>query len=595
MPTPSPPSQTPSDDRSSSESHNYTPVYPETTGQLTPFPPPQMPPIPRQRALSNGQDSHIPVRSTSTSFTSSPLNPNYRSRPSSSLSVFNRHASEDATTLSNPQPGQRGSMILYRLAAVDDMSALPPPRSTWHNRNSIASTSDQSIFSLSSDSKYPSGVAHTRGLVPYIYDPDTDNLPEEDDYLHEPDFKDKNEGVGFWSSRGWLNLGALALLVVALLSLFICYPVVTYYQESARNQRLATETASLNNTGDNLLRQAPGFEMPSLVDKDTPQDAMTRTGWDGEDYVLVFSDEFNTDGRSFYPGDDPYWEAVNLWYWTTRDSEWYDPAQVTTGNGALRIKLEQKDTHGLPYRSGMLQSWNKFCFSSGYLEVSVTFPGPNSNAQGYVRPSAFTTSYRIFLTLAPSGLVFGPWATSDGLVTARLLMDYGHTRKLRFARVPSSIVDLLQGIIRVISELFPIKLFPITLAPSLPYTPMWGGLSSTTRFRGFPDNGFRETFGVSSQDAADNPDRSCTCPNQEHPGPSPDRGRGAPEIDVFEGERNKTGAPGGIVSQSAQFAPFTHDYLFDNSTSDKYTIFNRDITVPNSYRGSAVYVTGLTV
>jgi len=83
---------------------------------------------------------------------------------------------------------------------------------------------------------------------------------------------------------------------------------------------------------------------------------------------------------------------------------------------------------------------------------------------------------------------------------------------------------------------------------------------------------------------------SCTCPGEDHPnpGPFPKRGRGAPEIDVFEGERNKTGAPGGIVSQSAQFAPFTADYLFDNSTSDKYTIFNPSTTVPNSYRGSAV-------
>jgi hypothetical protein len=33
---------------------------------------------------------------------------------------------------------------------------------------------------------------------------------------------------------------------------------------------------------------------------------------------LVFSDEFNTDGRSFYPGDDPYWEAVDLNYWVTK-------------------------------------------------------------------------------------------------------------------------------------------------------------------------------------------------------------------------------------------------------------------------------------
>ena len=31
--------------------------------------------------------------------------------------------------------------------------------------------------------------------------------------------------------------------------------------------------------------------------------------------VLVFSDEFNRDGRTFYPGDDPYWEAVDLHYW----------------------------------------------------------------------------------------------------------------------------------------------------------------------------------------------------------------------------------------------------------------------------------------
>ena len=34
---------------------------------------------------------------------------------------------------------------------------------------------------------------------------------------------------------------------------------------------------------------------------------------------LVFSDEFNVDGRSFYPGDDPYWEAVDLHYWPTGD------------------------------------------------------------------------------------------------------------------------------------------------------------------------------------------------------------------------------------------------------------------------------------
>jgi hypothetical protein len=37
---------------------------------------------------------------------------------------------------------------------------------------------------------------------------------------------------------------------------------------------------------------------------------------------LVFSDDFNVEGRSFYPGDDPFWEAVDLHYWGTVNLEW---------------------------------------------------------------------------------------------------------------------------------------------------------------------------------------------------------------------------------------------------------------------------------
>jgi beta-glucan synthesis-associated protein KRE6 len=32
----------------------------------------------------------------------------------------------------------------------------------------------------------------------------------------------------------------------------------------------------------------------------------------------------------------------------------------------------------------MVQNWNKFCFTTGYVEVSVTLPGLNQNAEGYV-------------------------------------------------------------------------------------------------------------------------------------------------------------------------------------------------------------------
>ena len=79
--------------------------------------------------------------------------------------------------------------------------------------------------------------------------------------------------------------------------------------------------------------------------------------------------------------------------------------------------------------------------------------------------------------------------------------------------------------------------------------------------------------------------RSCTCPGEDHPGPTVNRGRGAPEIDIFEAEKNKTeGGVGQVASQSAQFAPFTHDYLFFTDNEDMYRIFDPSTTRQNDYR-----------
>ncbi len=53
-----------------------------------------------------------------------------------------------------------------------------------------------------------------------------------------------------------------------------------------------------------------------LIDLDTPEDVYTFSSWrDGTKWTLVFSDEFEEEGRTFYPGEDPYWEAVDLHYW----------------------------------------------------------------------------------------------------------------------------------------------------------------------------------------------------------------------------------------------------------------------------------------
>lgn len=108
----------------------------------------------------------------------------------------------------------------------------------------------------------------------------------------------------------------------------------------------------------------------TLIDPDTPQDAYTKQSMEDPSVTLelVFSDEFNVAGRSFYPGDDPFWEAVDLWYWPTADIEWYDPQQITTENGYLKITLQEIRNHGMNYMSGMMSSWNKFCFTGGLIE-----------------------------------------------------------------------------------------------------------------------------------------------------------------------------------------------------------------------------------
>jgi hypothetical protein len=64
-------------------------------------------------------------------------------------------------------------------------------------------------------------------------------------------------------------------------------------------------------------------------------------------------------------------------------------------------------------------------------------------------------------------------------------------------------------------------------------------------------------------------------------------GRGAPEIDILEVEHNKVGS-GQVVSQSGQFAPFTHDYVYLNDTQDEWFINTPDLTRANPYQGSAV-------
>ncbi|KAJ7594701.1 beta-glucan synthesis-associated [Mycena floridula] len=525
---------------------------------------------------------------------SSPTSPSLGSR-----SRVSRHLpSEQQSDFSRP-----GSMVLYRLAdepmspsimnQSDEGVLLPPnpqfDRSGRASRSSTlsmgAASTRSSFISFSGDSKYPfmapgmmgganlrdstfSAVAFSsiqkreRGLVPYEYDPAADELdpPDEEDLLHDPGSNVKLQSNVFpW--RGFANISVLIIIILAILCLFIFYPVINTLRNEKKNAAI-DGNIRINATG-----QAPVlFGLPSLIDVETTDDVKTRTGFDGNSYSLVFSDEFNTAGRTFYPGDDPFWEAADLWYGATGDIEWYDPSQVTTRDGALVITIDSADVttplgtpnstapftvaenHNLTYRSGMLQSWNKFCFSSGYIEVGIILPGPNENTQGYW-PGAWTMG-----NLARPGYS----ATTDGT------WPYTYDS----CDVGSFSNQTLKD----------------KSGPPAALHSDWS--RSKYNF---------ELSWLSGQKLS-----ACSCPSSDHPGPIKSdgsyTGRGSPEIDILEAELDKLTGVGQVVSQSAQFAPFTHDYVYLNDTADEFSITDASLTRANPYRGSAVQqaVSGLT-
>lgn len=140
---------------------------------------------------------------------------------------------------------------------------------------------------------------------------------EADDYLHIPD-KNANAHSVAPSWRGIINVLTLALIVCALLLLFAGYPILANVDKLYDRVNAYTGQSPGKN-----LTQIP---VRKLIDNDTPASAHTFTSKiDQSVYELVFSDEFNAEGRTFWPGDDPYWEAVDAWYSGTHDWEWYTP------------------------------------------------------------------------------------------------------------------------------------------------------------------------------------------------------------------------------------------------------------------------------
>ncbi|KAH0828825.1 hypothetical protein J3R83DRAFT_3294 [Lanmaoa asiatica] len=185
-----------------------------------------------------GQAGTPRSHTVSPNFVSSPLNPNGPTHPSLFLGsrtqsrqsmIFNRVASEESQALTSQRSSltpNRTSMILYRLADEGELHTLSPPNV---NRKSVLSNSGESVFTVSYDSKYPSGAHTPHKLVPYPFDPNLHiTTPEDDDALHDPSDDTPLYTSSGIALRGLVNVGVLLLVIFGLLCLFIFYPVWHY-------------------------------------------------------------------------------------------------------------------------------------------------------------------------------------------------------------------------------------------------------------------------------------------------------------------------------------------------------------------------------
>lgn len=140
------------------------------------------------------------------------------------------------------------------------------------------------------------------------------------------------------------------------------------------------------------------------VDPDTPEDVRTYVTSRGDTWELIMSDEFGDVNRNFTAGADHLWTSLEMPDGTNDALQLYshdmtsvvcdddeeglcylriksidEVNNITVWNNYLRPPGFQNST--FYYRSGMLQTWNKFCFQGGMLEVRANLPAVLSGQQ----------------------------------------------------------------------------------------------------------------------------------------------------------------------------------------------------------------------
>ncbi|KAJ8599078.1 hypothetical protein CTAYLR_007613 [Chrysophaeum taylorii] len=171
-----------------------------------------------------------------------------------------------------------------------------------------------------------------------------------------------------------------------------------------------------------------GVARAGWVDPDSPRSARTTVSLvDRVEVPLVFSDEFEVEGREFDDGFDPRWTAIHKNDYTNAALHYYHQEYVRTSNGFLNVTTDAVETEfeslqlskrrkgkikaktlKKEFRSGMVQTWNKFCFSGGILEVRVKLPGRHD--VGGLWPATWLMGNLARSTYVASSDYMWPWS-----------------------------------------------------------------------------------------------------------------------------------------------------------------------------------------
>ncbi|KAF2451054.1 glycoside hydrolase family 16 protein [Karstenula rhodostoma CBS 690.94] len=288
------------------------------------------------------------------------------------------HSARSSSVGRVSNPFSRVSLTNVPATATGSASAFFTPSASTTNLGKDSGTKEKAFLI---DDRLGAPYEENDGLAWPLWDDDT----EDDDAMHLPHPDDDKLFKVNWKERfsreNIVPTAGVILMIVGLFIVFIALPILTYmgiiahvsgYEELSTTHPHKNDWAWVNDEKHTLFH---GMRA-GLVDPDTPAHAMRKTGELGDEYELVFSDEFNDPNRTFYEGDDPYFFAPDIWYGATGDLQWYDPDAVTTWDGVLEIQMDRFKNHGLDFRSGMLNSWNHLCFKGGIFEISMSLPGP---------------------------------------------------------------------------------------------------------------------------------------------------------------------------------------------------------------------------